>query len=321
MTARGLFLHGDSLNAYYNLGVALHYIQDSYTSVVSYNSPNRQMWHQNWEQNIQASSFVNNLDIDLEKAINFHLWNREAERERCLWLVSVLCREAQGKDQTLYAATLSGNEPSPVSINPTIDLNLGLIASYTITKSVLSPKNNPALETQLKYILSQHETFLLNAEVDLSNKIISLIEERDYLKTMIAPPTGIVCKIKNWITGVKIGRKEKAAISKYYDYVSRRHLLEVANNYLSAANTAVAPHFEWYNFVIPPINIGMVKKDLISVQDITGYLGVSEYAVKEILKKGNAPSCSLGNNELVRRPEINRVLSQFPLNGFKEYPI
>jgi hypothetical protein len=41
VTARYLFLQGDLLNAYFNLGVALYYIQDSYTSFPSF-YPNHQ---------------------------------------------------------------------------------------------------------------------------------------------------------------------------------------------------------------------------------------------------------------------------------------
>jgi hypothetical protein len=105
IAARGLYRRGDLVNAYFNLGVALHYIQDSYTSVVSYNSPNRQTWHHNWEQSMQDSVFVNNFDVDLEKTINLHLWNRDAERQRSLWLASLLCREASAR---LAVSTLTG---------------------------------------------------------------------------------------------------------------------------------------------------------------------------------------------------------------------
>ena len=58
---------------------------------------------------------------------------------------------------------------------------MALKASLVVTESVLSSKTCPALETQLKDVLSQHETFLRNAEIESSNKVIRLIEERDQL--------------------------------------------------------------------------------------------------------------------------------------------
>jgi hypothetical protein len=320
IAARGFYRRGDLINAYFNLGVALHYIQDSYTSVVSYNSPNRQTWHHNWEQKIEDSVFVSNFGADLEKTINLHLWNRDAERQRSLYLASMLCREANGMDQTLFVATLSGNQPSPITTNPTVDLNLGLVASYTVTKSVLSSTSNPSAEMQLRNILSRHQTLLLSTEIDTSNRIIGLIEERDRLKTQRIPPTGLISKIKNWITGTKINKKENAAISMNYYYASRKHLEEVSANYLNSANTAVAPHIGWYNLIIPPINIGIVKKDLLSISEVAGYLGANENYVRELLNKSNVPIYYLGNIELIRRPELNRILNQYPINGFKEYP-
>ena len=58
MVSRQCYLQDDLPLAYYYLGVALHYIQDSYTSVISYDSPNNQIWHQNYEQDIEDSQFV-----------------------------------------------------------------------------------------------------------------------------------------------------------------------------------------------------------------------------------------------------------------------
>jgi len=60
--ARQWYLKEKLPNAFYYLGVALHYIQDSYTSVISYRGPNNQIWHQNYEQYIENSEFVYNLE-------------------------------------------------------------------------------------------------------------------------------------------------------------------------------------------------------------------------------------------------------------------
>ena len=64
----------------------------------------------------------------------------------------------------------------------------------------------------------------------------------------------------------------------------------VANYYRSSNKGMVAPYAGWYNFQIPQINIDIVKRDLLSIQEIAGYFGVNEYSVKELLKKGNVPS-------------------------------
>jgi hypothetical protein len=99
------------------------------------------------------------------------------------------------------------------------------------------------------------------------------------------------------------------------------HLENVANNYRSTTMKAVATYAGWYNFQIPQININMVTRQLLSVQEIAEHFKVPENSIRELLRRGNVPSYCVDNRELVRRPELDRVRAQFPLNGFKEYPI
>jgi len=320
--ARSYFLQNDLSNAYFYLGahfylgVALHYIQDAYTSVKHYDSPNNQRWHQNYEQEIESERFV----LDVEREIQYRFRNDYPEMKKYSDLARDLSRNVEGKDDTLRVATLVGRTPSVKLGKAIIDLNMAYKASYVVSKSVLSPKTCPALETQLKHVLSRHETFMRNAEIESSNKIIRLIEERDQLQNKKVPPTGLVSKIKNWITGIRIASKDRAALHKNSDYVLRRHLKNVADYYGRATNRTVAPYVGWYNFQVPKINIDIVKRDLLSVQEIAGYFGVGVSSMKESLRKGNVPSFYIGNKELIRRPELDRILGQFPLKGFKEYP-
>ena len=86
LKARRYFLKDDFVNAFFQLGVALHYIQDSYTSVVSYYSSNNEVWHKKWEEDIANSSFT----YDLEKTINYSLNRKRNERNRCLTLAKIL---------------------------------------------------------------------------------------------------------------------------------------------------------------------------------------------------------------------------------------
>lgn len=322
VAARRSFIQNDLSNAYFYLGFALHFIQDAYTSVPIYRSHNNRRhpknaeWHRNYELRIEDEPFVDSV----ERRIQYVFRDDYFQLSKYSALAKNLAVNIEGKTATLRAATQIGHMPSEKCGKPIIDLNMALKASFVVSKSVLSPSNCPAIETQLKDVLSQHETYLRNAEIEASNKIIRLIEERDQLRNKKVPPTGIISKIKNWIMGVRIALKDRAAISKNNDYDGRRHLEHVADCYREATNRMVAPYVGWYNFCVPPINISIVKRDLLSIQEIAGYFGVSEFSVKELLKKGNAPSFYIGNKELIRRPELNRILSQFPVNGFKEYP-
>jgi len=207
MASRGHFLQNDRRNAFYDLGVALHYIQDSYTSM-----PSRPLeLHQIWEEDMEDVDFTD----DLDKTITYSLGNRRHERDRCLQLANILSKEAQGRDITLYMATLSGLAPSWSQNSPEVDLNLALRASYVVVKSVLDAKNCPALESQLKSELSDHEALMRTAEMELSDKITRLVDEREDLRKRKVPQAGIVSKMKNWFLGIRIAFKNSAAKSNY----------------------------------------------------------------------------------------------------------
>jgi hypothetical protein len=314
--ARGHFLQNNLPYAFFHLGVALHYIQDSYTSVIKYNSPKNSIWHQNYEQNIEAAPFV----MDIEKTIQYSFHDDYSQLAKYSEIAKHFSKKIEGKQATLRAATMIEEYPADKTGKPKVDLNMALKACMVVIESALSSKTCSPLEAQLKDALAQHEAFLKNAEIESSNNVIRTIEERDQLIRKKVPHSGIVSKIKNWLLEVRIGLKDSAAISKYNDYVSRKHLENVANDYRTATEKVAAPYVGWYNYQVPPINTGIVQRDLLSIQEIAGYFGVTEDSVKELLKKDNTLSFHIGNQEFIRRPQLDRILSQFPLNGLKEYP-
>jgi hypothetical protein len=311
MKSRGYFLQDDVPNAFFHLGVALHYIQDSYTSMASFYPK-----HQSWEESIEYANFT----YDLEKTINYSLRNKLYERDRCLKLANALSKEAQGRDNTLHVATLSGHAASKSFAKPIVDLNLGMRASLVVTESVLSSKNCVALERKLKDGLSYYETLLRSAEEELSNNIIRLANERAGLEKRRVPSSGIVSEIRNWVLGVRIRLKEHSVNSNNNYYTKQGHLDKVVREYLKAASGTVTPYVGWYNFQIPRINPNVVGKELLSVQEIAKILGENEHALKESLNRVNVLTYHVGNRELVRRAELDRFLSQFPVNGFVKYP-
>jgi len=245
MRSRGYFLQDDYPNAFFNVGVALHYIQDSYTSMASFYPG-----HNGWEVSIEYANFTD----DLKETITYSLGNNEYERDRCLKIANILSEKAQGRDNTLYTATLSGQAASKSFAEPIVDLNLALRASYVVTESVLSSKNCPALENKLRNVLSNYEALMRTAEVELSNKIIRLANERDELRKRRVPQSGIVSKMRNWILGIRIGLKDSAVNSNNNYYIQHKHLEKVVREYMEAANMAVTPYSGWYNFQIPKIN-------------------------------------------------------------------
>lgn len=313
--ARRLYLQSDLLNAFYNLGVALHYIQDSYTSFPSSFSP---LKHQNWEQQIEDLEDYGFVD-DLESTIQYTLKNNTFQRNRCSWLAIELSREVQGRDSTLRIATLAGQEESKSWAKPIVDLNLGFRASLAVSKSVLGPKNCPELEASLARILKEHERLLQNSEFSLSAKIAELARQRDALKSKIVQESGFVRKIKNWFYGVRVGLQNRRINDKMWEYNSQGHLHRVESEYKHAANMTTSPHEGWYNFQIPKISFGVVEKELLIITEVSTRLGFDADAIRALLGKGGHSCFFARNKELMLRSELNEVLNRFTPNGIREY--
>jgi hypothetical protein len=311
MKSRRCFLQDDLPNAFFHLGVALHYIQDSYTSMASFYSK-----HHSWEEDIESASF----NYDLENTITYSLSNKPYERDRCLKLANALSKKAQGRDDTLYLATLSGHAASRSFAKPIVDLNLGLRASLVVTESVLSSKNCLALENKLRDVLSNYEVLMRTAEVELSSKIIRLANERDDLRRRKVPQSGIISKINNWILEIRIRLKNSAVNSNNDYYIQRKHLEKMVRKYMKAGNMTVTPYSGWYNFQIPKISPNVVSRELLSVQEIAEASGEDENVLKGSLSRLNVSTFHVGNRELVRREELDRFLSQFPVKGFTRPP-
>jgi|GEM_PF-1600615 len=303
MKSRGYFLQDDFPNAFFHLGVALHYIQDSHTSFASFYPK-----HQSWEEDIEYAHFTPNL----KETISYSLRKKGWERERCLRLTEALSKNSQGRDNTLYLATLSGHEASKSFAKPIVDLNLALRASYVVTEAILSSKSCPALENKLRAELSNHKELMRTAEAELANKIIRLVNEREELEKRKVTSSGLVSKIKDWILGIRIKLKDLAVNSNYKSYTQEKHLEKVIREYLKETNRAVVPYSGWYNFQIPKLNPNVVNKELLTIQDVAKALGENESILRESLAKVNLTNYRVRNIELIRRAELDGFLNNSP---------
>lgn len=272
--------------------------------------------HESWKHDIENSSFV----YDLERTIEYALRNNQFERNRCLKLSQELSREIQGKDSTLYISTLVGHEASKSFAKPVVDLNLGLRASFVVSKSVLSPRSSPRLDAELSQVLAEHEVLLRNAEAWLSNKVIELAKKREDLRKQKVTSPGTASKIRNWFLGIRVEIKDLQISQKSQEYNSREHLKKVARGYENATNRTVNPYAGWYNFQVPRLNFELAKRELLLVKNVANYFAVEQETIRGLLRKNNFVSYHVRNEECIKRSELNIVLNQLPTNNFKEYP-
>jgi len=254
--ARKLFLNDDLTNACFNLGVALHYIQDSYTTLSS-----RSRHHTRWEQQIEQSYFVDNLEELVASA--FH--DRPYQREEYGKIAKLLSNEVEGKEETLKLATMPGPGLSSWSNRkwgrPNVDLNFAFRVSFVVAKSVFNPKKTyPKLQTELKHLLMEYEDKLREAENVLANKIVELIEKRDALKK--GRKNGVFTTVRNYFRALSSKIYGYRAESKIKKYEQQKHLKAIVRKYKKNANIRVAPHSDWYNIIIPEIDVNIVERRL-----------------------------------------------------------
>lgn len=295
LTSRSQFLQGDLYSAYFNLGIALHYIQDSFTSYPSFLPK-----HDEWEQWIENSYYVHDLEDKIQQSVR-----NPSQRQWCLALAQSLSGDVQGRDDTLRLATLNGHRKDEHSIaSPAADFNLALRASYFVTKSVLGPKNCPPLETQLAQLLESYEEQMRRAEVDSSNLLIRLVNDRDGLVSKVIQSKGVVVKLKNWITGMKIGSIEKRIAAHKRDYFLRSHLGQVVSRYDAEARRLTGGHAGWYSFQILPIDPSIVPMELLEAHTASQALSMDTPAFESLLNERAIPRFQMCGSVMVRRSDL-----------------
>jgi len=306
--ARRCFLQDNFLDAYYYLGTALHYIQDAYTSVVTYNSPNNHIWHQKWEQDIEDSHFL----PDVESAIQYSFRDNYSKMRRYSDLAQYLSRTVEGRDATLRTATMVGHEPSRESGKPIIDLNLALRASYVVSKSILSPKNCPELEATLAKTKRDYERLLQDSEFLISAELTELVRKRDVLKGKIVQEPGIVRKMKNWLYDVRAGLKNPQIDHKFWEYASQSHFHRVAKEYDNEVSKTTFPFEGWYNFRVPNIDFSIVEKDISTIADVSSNFGLGTDTIRALLGQCGYSCLVVGDKEMIRMSELNDTLKRTP---------
>jgi hypothetical protein len=300
--ARQYFLQNSQQEAFYYLGVALHYIQDAYTSIISYNSPHNQEWHHNYEQSIEDADFVFNV----ENTIHNFFQDNEYQLNRYSNIANQLSQNIQGKYGTIRIATLVGAIQSQQTGKPKVDLNLALKTCIVVTESVISSKNNSQLDLALKQSVLRHETLLHETELDTSKEIISLTGEVEKLKRNRVTKSAFIVKLKNGFLSLRIKVKELQLNNKYKGYLQKKHLLRVYANYRNETNGIISPHIGWYNYVIPELNLNRVKNELIPIQEASRIFGGS---LIELVNSGKINSYRIGNQGIIVRSELNSIVA------------
>lgn len=294
LNSRKFYLKNDLNKAYFELGVALHYIQDGFTTLTS-----RSKHHSRWEQQIEQAYFTNDLQYLVDKAFKYDS-NRKQEYYR---YIRALSNDVKGRDDTLRIASMQGPGISHRQTRrygkPYVDLNFALRASYIIAKSVLSSKHNPDLQKKLYENEKDYETKLRETETQTAKELIELIDKYNVLTSQENEGffKSLINKIHTWTTKIKTDRNLDR-------YVRKEHLRKVNNQYQNVVNTITSAHSGWYNYFVPTLDITSVQKELLSKQEVTEEFMIKESTLNDLLNKRNLSTYIFKNKELFKRIQL-----------------
>jgi hypothetical protein len=290
MAARKNYLQDRLPDTFYCLGVAFHYIQDAYTSVVSYEGRNKAVWHHNYEQNIEDAPFVN----DVSKTIQYHFRDNLTQLNKYSQIETTLSQKLYGKNATLQVATMIGRKPSTITGKPIIDKNLALEACADVMESVLCAKTNSQIDTSLKQSLIYHQSLLQQTELSSAQEIVDNVIEIEKMNSMKEVKSGLVTKLKNGWLSVRVRIKSVQLSSKYKKYIQKKHLFKVSEMYRKATSAIVAPELGWYLFSKEELNFNDVKPELMPIQQ----------SYQDLIANHTVNRYQIGKDEVVFRKEL-----------------
>ncbi len=293
LNARKFFLRNDLRNAYFSLGVALHYIQDSYTSLSS-----RSSRHSSWERQIEEAGFATGL----ESLVQWAFRDRKDKRKKYSNIMGNF-REVSGERDTLELATLLGHNV-PVYGNPKVDLNFGYWASFFVAKSVLGATVNGKLQDQLVKLQAESEVKMKIAEAEFVCRLVAIVEKRDDLHSRSKSSSKLKAfflRLFGWVQNLRAGFMAKT-------YEEEKHLKRIAKKYEDAAHKISAPHIRWYSVTIPVMDIRVIEKQLLSREEVPRYFRINEKSVQDWITTGKITAYRAGRREFFRKDEITMVI-------------
>jgi hypothetical protein len=258
LDARKYFLRNDLPEAYFNLGVALHYIQDGYTTLSSHSRH-----HTRWENQIDQSYFTD----DLENLVGRTFRNSPDRREEYTRYSRVLTEKVEGKKATLRIATMNGPGLSYWGNRqwgkPYIDLNFALRASLVVARAVLSPRTKPNLQKRLFDFHTMYQLKMEETERQTAQELVELIKKCIELKN--CKKKGAFETLRKKFQSMTYNFRAKRSLN---NYEQQEHLDKVVYEYQNMVNGITYSHFGWYNFDVPKLDVNSIEKDLLSKQEI-----------------------------------------------------
>lgn len=222
--ARDSYLRQNPSDAFWYLGNACHYIQDSWTHLDSSHPK-----HDDWEQWIEDSWFNNDLTQVVDKAKLSYHYRGEYRR-----IIDALSYQPIGRKRTYEIATVSQPEES----QPFIDLNFSYKICLVVAKSILGQKYSSELQDRLNGLYERSYYELYDVEKDKAESIRKQIQtvarlgnKQGFLRILYRPVS--------FFLGLKLSIETD-------QYRRNEHLLKEIRKYRHEAESLQHYYEDWY---------------------------------------------------------------------------
>jgi hypothetical protein len=240
LEARRLYLEGNEAGALFNLGVALHYVQDAWVSL-----PGSHPMHRRYEEEVADAPFLPLEEVASAcwEVVAETRWRRLADVAVNLELLKAKYDGLTARQVLEVATTMGSGSGSPLH-----DLNFAFHVSLIVALSVCGPRVSRPLQKRLSRLRDKYAVKMWEAERSLAERVRLLraeLKELDGEKGLVNSAVRFIRRISLWLNERR--------------YRRRSHLQKVQKEYYRKADAVIQNYRDWFLVEVPELNVNEVQ--------------------------------------------------------------
>jgi len=136
---------------------------------------------------------------------------------------------------------------------------------------------------------------------------VEFIKKRDELEKRKAKD-GFFRIVRNCFLTISSKIHNIRAKRKLKQYKQKKHLEKVLKRYQDTVERMIEPNRNWYIIDVPQLDIHIVERELLSIQEASERFRISETVIKGLIERGNLSSYFSKSQEIIRKSELRKVL-------------
>jgi hypothetical protein len=242
--ARDKRLNYDTSGSFFILGVAFHYIQDSWTSIGPDNEDHR-----------KYLDLIDRCEIlDIHESIGeYYPVKRKRILDQFKSLEKRLKKPVESEEELNNLVIMR----RPYESSAFLDLNFSFRVCYRVAEMVLKTMYNVKLQESLDLL---HEEYI-NRVKETEAQELREIEACEVKAEVITLTDSYFSSFNRWSIAEKLKRKKER-------YLEKQHIKQVQHEFETQISKLCKPHENWYNIEKPSIDIDKVLIPKIEIKPL-----------------------------------------------------